>query len=319
MPGNVQAARAGGDGPSGTAVVIGGAEDKAGRRDLLSRFVRLAGPNPRIALVPTASALGDEIIELYDSVFRKLGAAEVISLRPHTRAEALDERLANQLLDADAVFMTGGNQMTLAQVCVGTPFGDAIGALFHRGGVVAGTSAGASIVSEHMIAFGRGGGTPRHRMSQLARGLGLLPGMIIDQHFRERDRLGRLLSHVAQSPSLLGVGLDEDTAAIVRENVLEVAGRGAVTIVDGTQMETNSAEAKASRPLLATGVIMHVLPAGSSFDLDKRSLIAYDDAPSTRRTEHPNTRASTRARAPRQARRDDADTRLAEEATRWPT
>jgi cyanophycinase len=318
MPGNEQASPASGD-RVGTAFVIGGAEDKTGRRELLGRFVRLAGPSPRIALVPTASSLGDEIIELYDAVFRRLGASDVISLRPQTRAEAQDERLASEVLEADAVFMTGGNQMTLAQVCVGTAFGDAIGALFRRGGVVGGTSAGASIVSEHMIAFGRGGGTPRHRMSQLARGLGLLPGMIVDQHFRERDRLGRLLSHIAQSPSLLGVGLDEDTAAIVHDNVLEVAGRGAVTIIDGTQMETNSAEAKASRPLLATGVIMHVLPAGASFDLDKRALIAYDDGGTARRAEQqPRRRPSGRSRATRPAR-DDEDRHVAEEATRWPT
>jgi cyanophycinase len=318
MPGNEQASPAVG-GRAGTAFVIGGAEDKTGRRELLARFVRLAGGAPRIALVPTASSLGDEIIELYDSVFRRLGADDVISLRPQTRAEAQDDRLANEILDADAVFMTGGNQMTLAQVCVGTAFGDAIGALFRRGGVVGGTSAGASIVSEHMIAFGRGGGTPRHRMSQLARGLGLLPGLIVDQHFRERDRLGRLLSHIAQSPSLLGVGLDEDTAAIVTDNVLEVAGRGAVTVVDGTQMETNSADAKASRPLLATGVVMHVLPAGASFDLDKRALIAYDDGGTTRRAEQRVARASGRARAARVAREDDDERHVAEEATRWPT
>ena len=100
--------------------------------------------------------------------------------------------------------------------------------------MVGGTSAGASILAEHMIAFGTGGSTPKQRMSQLSVGLGLLQGVVIDQHFEQRNRYGRLLSLVAQSPSLLGIGVDEDTAAVIRDgDQLEVVGRGAVTVVDG--------------------------------------------------------------------------------------
>ena len=150
--------------------MIGGAEDKAGRREILQRFVRLAGSEPRIAIVPTASTLGDEVVELYDALFRRLGAGEVRSLRPENRADAQNPVLAKELDDVDAVFMTGGNQLKLAAVCVGTAFGQAIVNVRNRGGVVGGTSAGASIVSEHMVAFGTAGPTPRNRMSQLARG-----------------------------------------------------------------------------------------------------------------------------------------------------
>ena len=137
--------------PGGVVFVIGGAEDKAGRRELLQRFVRLAGPNPRIALVPTASTLGDEVVELYDALFRRLGAGDVVALRPQNRAEAQDRVLAKELDDIDAVFMTGGNQLKLASVFVGTAFGRGIVDVHARGGVVGGTSAGASIVSEHMV------------------------------------------------------------------------------------------------------------------------------------------------------------------------
>ena len=279
----------------GTLCVIGGAEDKLGRRELLQRFVRLAGPAPRVALVPTASSLGPEVVELYEALFRRLGAADVVPLRPETRAEAQDALLAKELEDCDAVFMTGGNQLKLAAVCVGTKFGDGIVDLYHRGGLVGGTSAGASIVSEHMVAFGTGGGTPRHRMSQLARGLGLLDDIVVDQHFRERDRLGRLLAVVAQSPSLLGIGIDEDTAAIVHGNVLEIAGRGAVTVVDGRNIETNAPTAKASRPILMSGAIVHILPSGARFDLATRELITFVElVPAAERAELVESEAGMR-------------------------
>jgi cyanophycinase len=144
---------------------------------------------------------------------------------------------------------------------------------------VGGTSAGASILAEHMIAFGAGGATPKQRMSQLSAGLGLLRGVVIDQHFEQRNRYGRLLSLVAQSPSLLGIGIDEDTAAVVQDSSrLEVIGRGAVTIVDGQQLISNAFAAKRTAPLLISGAVIHVLPAGSRFDLSSRALLAHQTA-----------------------------------------
>ncbi len=295
---------------AGTLFVIGGAEDKIGRRDLLQRFVRRAGAG-RIAVVPTASSLGLDVVDLYDALFRRLGAKEVIALRPESRPEAQDAQLANELDDVDAVFMTGGNQLKLASIIVGTRFGDAICAVHERGGVVGGTSAGASIVSEHMVAFGTGGATPRHRMSQLARGLGLLPDVVVDQHFRERDRYGRLLVLIAQSPSLLGIGLDEDTAAIVTDGVMEVAGKGAVTVLDARDAISSASTAKASRPILVSGVVLHVLPAGARFDLTSRSLYEVTaPLPSVERAEIEATEAGMRRLAQRVAREDASPVRL---------
>jgi cyanophycinase len=172
--------------------------------------------------------------------------------------------------------MTGGNQLKLSSFIAGTPFGTAIVEAYQRGAVVGGTSAGASILAEHMIAFGSGGATPKQRMSQLSAGLGLLRGVIVDQHFEQRNRYGRLLSLVAQSPSLLGLGIDEDTAAVVRDGSrLEVVGRGAVTIVDGQHLVTDAYAAKRTAPLLVSGAVLHVLPAGSQFDLATRTLLAH--------------------------------------------
>jgi len=311
---HLRAARGRGDATApvdrGAVFVIGGAEDKAGRRELLQRFVRLAGPSPKIAIVPTASTLGNEVVELYDALFRRLGAGDVVSLRPENRAEAQDRVFAKALDDVDAVFMTGGNQLKLAAVCVGTSFGDGIIDVHARGGVVGGTSAGASIVSEHMVAFGTGGPTPRQRMSQLARGLGLLPEVVVDQHFRERDRYGRLIALIAQSPSLLGVGIDEDTAAIVLGNVLEVAGRGAITIVDAERAITSAPTAKGSRPILVSGAVVHTLPAGARFDLDARALIDYaEPMPPAELAEIAATETGMRRLARRIAREDAAPVR----------
>jgi cyanophycinase len=124
-----------------------------------------------------------------------------------------------------------------------------------------------------MIAMGVGGSTPKQRMTQMAAGLGLLQGVVVDQHFEQRNRYGRLLMMVAQSPQLLGLGVDEDTAAVVQDDVLTVVGRGAVTILDPSNITTNAFDAKRAAPLLASGVVLHVLPQGASFDLHARRLL----------------------------------------------
>jgi cyanophycinase len=261
----------------GTLFAIGGAEAKLRRRTVLSAFVATAGgKDARIAVVSSASSLGAEVVEVYKTVFTALGAREVISLRPESRAQASNPDLVEPLKAAGAVFMTGGNQLKLSSLITGTPFGDAIHDAYHHGATVGGTSAGASILAEHMIAFGAGGSTPKQRMSQLSAGLGLLRGVVIDQHFEQRNRYGRLLSLVAQSPSLLGIGVDEDTAAVISDGSrLEVIGRGAVTVVDGQHLVSNAFAAKRTAPLLISGALIHVLPAGSQFDLSSRSLLAH--------------------------------------------
>jgi cyanophycinase len=261
--------------PTGPLLAIGGAEDKLGKREVLGRFVDYAGGAAgRIAVVPTASSLGPDVVDLYSALFRKLGAGSVIGVRPETRAEAEDPRVVAELDDVTGIFMTGGNQLKLSQVVTGTAFGRAILDANAFGVTVGGTSAGASILSSHMVAFGSGGATPKQRMTQLAAGLGLLDGCVIDQHFAQRNRYGRLLMLVAQSPALLGIGVDEDTAAIIHDgSVLEVAGRGVVTVVDGSRVRTNAHAAKRTAPLLVSDAVLHVLPAGSVFDLTARTLL----------------------------------------------
>jgi cyanophycinase len=265
--------------PKGPLMIIGGAEDKLRRRTILQEFVRAAGGlEARIAVIPTASSIGAEVTEVYDALFRREGAVDVVSVRPETREDAHDPSLVDAIAEATGIFMTGGNQLKLSSIVCGTPLGDAVVAAHERGVVVAGTSAGASIQSSHMLAFGGPGATAKQRMTQMAAGLGLIDSAVIDQHFDQRNRYGRLLMIVAQSPQLLGIGVDEDTAAVVERDpvghdVLRVIGRGAVTVMDPGNIVTDAYEAKRSAPILASGVVLHSLPAGTAFDLTTRSLV----------------------------------------------
>ncbi len=260
-------------------MAIGGAEDKLGATAILRRFVAEAGgAQARVVVCATASALGPEIVELYERTFTRLGVAEVISARPRDRREADKVEHVDAVQAATGVFFTGGNQMKLAAAIRGTRFGDAVVAAYERGIVVGGTSAGASVVSEHMVGYGSPGAQPKFRMVAQAQGLGLLPGVIVDQHFSQRERYGRLVNLVASSPDLLGIGLDEDTAMLVTEELLlEVVGKGSVFIVDMRTAVTDAATARGTTPLMVSGAVTHFLPHGARFDLASRGLVSYRD------------------------------------------
>jgi len=259
----------------GTVIVIGGAEDKFRDRVILNRFVSLAGgTEATIAVISTASSLGTEAGERYRQIFGELGVQRVQPLHALTRAQSNDATSARTVSDATGIFLTGGNQLRLSSTIGGTRLAEAVMERFRHGAVVAGTSAGASAMSTHMIAFGASGATPKQRMATIAAGLGVLPGVIVDQHFQQRNRLGRLLSLIAQNPSLLGLGIDEDTAGVVGpDGVMEVIGRGSVTVVDGAAAETNAWEVRGHKPVMISGVVLHSLPSGFRFDLRRRHML----------------------------------------------
>jgi cyanophycinase len=260
----------------GHVIIIGGAEDKVRERVILTRFVALAGGHDaRIAVISTASSLGPLAGEMYRRVFGELGVREVQPLHAATRAQASDQMVARAVRDASGVFLTGGNQLRLSSTIGGTALARALVRAHSEGAVIAGTSAGASAMSTHMVAFGASGATPKQRMVQMAAGLGIVPGVIIDQHFEQRNRLGRLLAIIAQNPSLLGIGVDEDTAGVIGpDRVLEVVGRRSVTIIDGAESETDAWEVKAHRPLMISNVVLHSLPSGYRFDLERRERVS---------------------------------------------
>ena len=267
-------------GGAGPVMIIGGAEDRFRDKVILGTFADLAGgAEGSIVVISTASSLGDAATQAYRELFLGLGTGAVTGIRPEEREEADDPAVVSTLSQATGVFLTGGNQSRLTQVVAGTRLGDAISNAHDRGVVLAGTSAGASALASHMVAFGRPGPTPKHRMVTLAAGLGIVPGVVIDQHFEERGRIGRLLALVAQSPSLLGIGIDEDTCAVVTaDRVLHVLGRGAVTLVDGSHVMTDAYRGKGYRPVMVSGAILHSLPSGYRFDLRGRALLTGPDA-----------------------------------------
>jgi cyanophycinase len=265
-------------GRRGSVMAIGGAEDKFNDRVILSRFVSLAGgDDARIAIVPTASSI-EAAGERYKAIFLELGvgAAEVAYIGD--RVAANSEDITRLLASSTGIFLTGGNQMRLSTIMGGTKTAAMIRRRFEDGAIIAGTSAGASILSEHMVAFGASGASPRQRMAQMVAGFGLVQNVIIDQHFRQRDRIGRLLMMVAASPGLLGIGIDEDTAILISsQNVLEVIGRHTVTIVDGNGIYSDVYRVKGHGGITISGAVLHMLTHGNCFDLERRELIIPSD------------------------------------------
>jgi cyanophycinase len=256
----------------GYIVPIGGAEDKEGTAAILRRFVEIAGgDSSRIVIVPTASKL-DETGRKYEKLFTRLGAHKAKALPLATRDDAAIEAHLETIERATGIFVTGGNQLRLTTILGGTPVAKAIRRVHARGVAVAGTSAGAAILSEHMIAYGEEGHTPRAGKVALVPGFGLTNRIMIDQHFRQRDRLGRLLTAIAYNPFAVGLGLDEDTAAFIDpERVLTVVGTGAITLLDASELGHSSiAEAEAGEAVCLTNVRLHVLTNGARFDLESR-------------------------------------------------
>lgn len=262
--------------PQPTLLIIGGAEDRVGRATLLRRFVRLAGGRrSRIVIVPTASSFQDEVSQAYREVFGRLGATDLSVVNPGSRADAHDPELIARFDAATGIFMSGGSQLRLSQFFPGTPLGAALLRAHERGAVIGGTSAGASIMSQFMISMGAEGTTPRQRTSQLTAGLGLVEGAIIDQHFGQRSRYGRLMSVVASSPHLVGIGIDENTAIEVTGSRFTVLGTGVVYVIDARKAVTDFPDARVGAPMLVSGVVVHSLPAGSSFDLQTMELTGF--------------------------------------------
>jgi cyanophycinase len=195
-----------------------------------------------------------------------------VALEFRSRTDADLPRHLQAVRNASGIFIAGGTQMRLSAIIGGTKLESELHSAHGRGAVIAGTSAGAAILSRVMLAYGKSGATPRERIAQFTQGFGFTDWIVFDQHFRQRDRLGRLAYAVATHPGLLGVGVDENTAAIVEDDSkISVLGRGAVTIVDGTNITASDvAEVTASRPIAISGLQVHVLTQGCSFDMRKR-------------------------------------------------
>ncbi|MRG90791.1 cyanophycinase [Polyangium spumosum] len=257
----------------GPLIAIGGAEDKVGTRSVLREVVRHAGgpKHARIAVFPTASSIPTELAGTYEAIFRELGA-DVHVVRIESRADGDDPRTLALIREMTGVFFTGGDQGRIVTMLGGTELARTIRRAHRSGCVVAGTSAGASVLCDHMIAQGRKGYAPRRELVMLAPGLGLTRKLVIDQHFAQRHRIGRLFSAVAMNPFLIGVGIDEDTAIVLRsDKKMDVIGRGTVTVIDGSKIQhTDIHEVPRNASAALLGLSVHVLTQGCGYDIDGR-------------------------------------------------
>ena len=260
----------------GNLVIIGGAEDKTGECIILKHLTDMAGgSSARITIMTTASEESNEAGAVYREVFQKLGAGKIKIMNINTRDDANMDSVSELAAEPTGIFFTGGDQLRITSILGGTKAFKALHDAYRRGIVIAGTSAGASAMSGTMIIDGNGNDPARKCTLKMAPGLGLLEEVLIDQHFHQRGRIGRLLCGVAENPYILGIGIDEDTAIRVYPDAhFEVLGSNSVTIVDGRSIKSsNVSELKPDENLAIANVTIHVLPAGYGFDMYNREVL----------------------------------------------
>ena len=262
-----------------TAVlVIGGAEDKVHGREILHTFFGRSGStDAHIAIIPSASREPAILGSRYLTIFEEMGAKQVEVLDIREREQCEDPQFQACLEACTGVFLTGGDQLRLCAVLADTPVMETVRLRVQRGELtLAGTSAGAAVMGHHMIAGGGSGESPNRSLVDLATGLGFIPKVIVDQHFHNRNRMARLISAIAAHPDLLGIGIDEDTCAMVEgDGLLQVMGKGTVTIVDpGEVSYTNYPNVGATDPLSMHNLRVHILSYGDRYHLHQRNVLA---------------------------------------------
>lgn len=254
---------------AGSLLIVGGGEDRCGAKEVLQRFVALAGGQDKpLVILTAASEIPDKVWQQYQQAFADLGATNVHHIRTTTRDHADDASRADAIASARGVFITGGAQQRLMQILGGSACERAMRDAYDKGACIAGTSAGASALCARMLIKGDADLEPAADAIEMGEGLGFLTGVIVDQHFSERHRINRLLTVTAEHPTLFGLGMDEDTALVVQRGVgIEVVGAGAANVVDCRASQTNIQQIPPGMTPVMLGVCLHVLPSGTAYAL----------------------------------------------------
>ncbi|WP_123052698.1 cyanophycinase [Clostridium sp. JN-1] len=255
----------------GNLIIIGGAEDKHGSKTILKEVCNKIDKGKDILVVATvASELPEELGDEYKQIFQALNVKNVQILNIKDREDAYDINNIKIIEDASLVFFTGGDQLRITSLIGGTPLYKVIQRIYNEGCIFVGTSAGASVMSDTMIVTGPDEESPRKCTLKMAPGLGLIKGVIIDQHFAQRGRIGRLMVGIAENPESLGIGIDEDTAIVVdNKGEFRVIGSGAVYVIDGSNIEhTNVSEQYPDDILSIFNVKLHILKNGDFYNLN---------------------------------------------------
>jgi cyanophycinase len=261
-------------------MVIGGAEDKVDGRSILTAFFESAGgKNAKIGIIPCASQEPSVVGDRYHQIFREMGAPKVRVLDMRLPLECDREIWLDILNDCTGIFVTGGDQQRLCDLIGGSRFMARLKESMQLGQLVlAGTSAGAAMMGERMIAAGSSGESPNRSLVDLAEGLGIIPEILVDQHFHNRNRMARLMSAIAAHPDKLGLGIDEDTcAAFEDDRTFRVLGKGTITVIDpGKLMHNNYSRAEETTPLSLHRLTLHVLSRGDRYDCRNRQVLGYN-------------------------------------------
>jgi cyanophycinase len=263
------------NGPKGKLVIIGGGEDKQGDCIILKEFIRLAGEaKARIVIMTVATDKPEEYAQEYRKIFKKLGVDDAKAVDVSQRNDAHDPKALEIIEQATGIFFTGGDQLHITSLMGGTEMQELIRRKYEKGAVLGGTSAGAAMMSNSMIIRGRSNCTPRFGGMEIGPGMDFLPDAMIDTHFSQRGRFGRLLTAIAHYPQDIGFGIDENTALVMSDGKLEVIGENTVTVIDaGDITYTNLPDIERDQALTLHGVLIHVLSTGHKFDLEKRAPI----------------------------------------------
>ena len=256
--------------PEGKLIIVGGAEDKTGEQEILKEIIKHAGKRS-LVVVTAASEIPEEVWETYRETFHKLGVKNVVHLPIENQQDARRPEISQLFEDAGAVYFSGGDQLRITTKLGGSTLIDECKKLLARGGTVGGTSAGAAMMGEMMLVGGEN--TESHKVGNwmMAPGIGFARDIIVDQHFAQRGRIGRLLGAIALNPGVLGIGIDENTSVVLEGSKFRVMGAGAVYVIDGRYVTyTNISEASADQTMSMHNVRIHVLGTGEAFDLFRR-------------------------------------------------
>lgn len=258
-------------------MIIGGAEDKIDKRTILSAFYESAGGKDAvIGIIPAASREPSAVGDRYYKIFTAMGAKQVQVLDIRHREECDEDRWLEVIEDCTGIFVTGGDQVRLCDLLGDSHLIKSIKQKVYSGQIaLAGTSAGAAMMGERMIAGGSSGESPNPSLVDLSFGLGVIPELLVDQHFHNRNRMARLLSAVSANPDKLGIGIDEDTCiALIDSSTFEVIGKGVITIVDpGELTHTSYPQASETSPLSLHNLKLHILKQGDKYNYQERTVI----------------------------------------------
>ncbi|MEG3923392.1 cyanophycinase [Microcoleus sp. T3_D1] len=262
----------------GKLLIIGGAEDKEGDCKILREFLRCAGgTKAHIVVMTAATSLPGEVGDNYIRLFERLGAEDVRVVDTQKPEDANNPDYLEAIEQATGIFFTGGDQARIINCLKDTKLDAAMHKRYSEGIIIGGTSAGAAMMPDVMIIEGDSETNPRVDVVAMGPGMGFLPGVVIDQHFAQRGRLGRLVSALLLQPAVLGFGIDENTAILVHGDELEVIGAGAVTVIDSSEQLHDNLEGLLKDEALAIcGAKLHILPHGYRFNLKTHQPVLHN-------------------------------------------